>query len=120
MLMGTGRTVGVVTSVLALAASALAGCDTDDAGPLSGEEWVLASAVDGGAVVEVGDDTNVRWRFVHGGCGDVPEVRAVRSSRVMTAAITSLAAFGSMVPRSSGANTGTRLWRVAMEVFTTP
>ena len=73
MLMGTGRTVGVVTSVVALAASAFAGCDTNDAGPLSGEEWVLGSAVDGGVVVEVGDDTNVRWRFVHGGCGDVPE-----------------------------------------------
>lgn len=71
--MGTARLAVAVTAVGVLAGSTLAGCDTEDAGPLSGETWVLTSAVDGDTAVEVGGESNVRLRFVGGGCGDAPE-----------------------------------------------
>ena len=70
--MRTARHAVAVAALGVLMGSTLAGCDTGDAGPLSGETWVLTSALDGGNPVNV-DDGNVRLRFVDGGCGGAPE-----------------------------------------------
>lgn len=70
--MGSARLAVAVSALGVLVGSTVIGCDTDDPGPLAGETWVLTSAVDEGAAVEVGDDSNVRWRFVDGGCDDAP------------------------------------------------
>lgn len=57
--------------LFALIAAVCTGCDSADAGPLSGETWVLTSAVDSGVPVELGDSIDIRWRFIDdGGCED--------------------------------------------------
>lgn len=69
--MGTARAVVAVVALVALVGSTLTGCDAADAGPLSGETWVLTSAVDDGVAVERGDDVDIRWSFIDdGGCDD--------------------------------------------------
>lgn len=71
--MGTARFAVAVAALGAIMGSTLAGCSTGDDGPLSGETWVLTSALDGGNPVNVDDDGNVRLRFVDDGCGGAPE-----------------------------------------------
>ena len=73
--MGTARVAVAVVCLVALVGSMLTGCDSADAGPLSDETWVLASAVDGGESVEFDGYSDIRWRFIDGGgCEDgVPD-----------------------------------------------
>lgn len=61
----------IAASLFALLGATCVGCTSADAGPLSGETWVLTSATEEGASVEVGDNTDIRWRFIDsGGCDD--------------------------------------------------
>jgi hypothetical protein len=53
------------------AAFTLTACGSDDANPLFANAWILTSAVDHGAQVEVPQGSEIRWRFLKdGGCGD--------------------------------------------------
>jgi hypothetical protein len=58
----------VAVCLLAVIGAICSGCETTDAGPLSGETWVLTSAVDDGVPVELGGYADIGWRFIDDGC----------------------------------------------------
>ena len=66
------RHAALVAITFAVSSGAIVGCSSHDSNPLFANAWTLASASDAGVPVVIPQDREIRWQFLHDGCGNSP------------------------------------------------